>query len=420
MGKVIFKLPDLGEGVVEAEIIEWHIKVGDLVEEDQTLVDVMTDKATVEIPAPLNGKILTINGEPGDIVTVGSEFIVFEATGDASIEEAPAPVAAPVAPAAPDNVVQMTPAKPAAPAAPVAPAAASVAAAVSSGGLLLTSPSIRRRAAESGVDLAAVAGTGPSGRIMLEDFEGFLAGGNRAAAVQGKVQLTGTTEIKLIGLRRKIAEKMAISARTIPHFTYVEELDITEVEALRQHLNKTRSADQPKLTLLPFLMQALVKVIKDFPTVNSTFDEESGIITQYEGVHIGIAAQTDDGLKVPVVKHSEALDIWQCAAEVARVSEAAKNNTAKMNELTGSSITITSLGALGGVVSTPVINHPEVGIIGVNKMQERLVMVDGQVTTRLMMNLSSSFDHRIVDGYVAAQMIQAMKALIEHPATIFI
>ncbi len=414
MGKYVFKLPDLGEGVVEAEIVEWHIKPGDLVTEDQTLVDVMTDKATVEIPAPQDGKIVSINGEPGDVIAVGSEFIVFDGEGDdaAAIE----PAVQTAAPEVKDNVVPLTPtATP-----PKAAASAAQVTPIASGDRPLTSPSIRRRAAEAGIDLGAVAGSGPSGRIMLEDFEGFLAGGNRATAAQGKTQLTGTQEIKLIGLRRKIAEKMAISARTIPHFTYVEELDITEVEALRQHLNKTRKADQPKLTLLPFLMLALVKVIKDFPTVNCTFDEESGIITQYEGVHIGIAAQTDDGLKVPVVKHSEALDIWQTAAEVARVSTAAKNNTAKMDELTGSSITITSLGALGGLVSTPVINHPEVGIIGVNKMQERLVMIDGQVTTRLIMNLSSSFDHRIVDGYVAAQMIQALKLLIEHPATIFI
>jgi len=420
MTKFIFKLPDLGEGVVEAEIVEWHVKAGDLVKEDDNLCDVMTDKATVEIPAPKDGTVLAISGEPGDIISVGAELVALEVAGAASeSEEAPkqetkvqakapesasaAPVAAPAAKAAPIQETAPEPKRTGV----VAPVRA------------LASPAVRRRAAEAGVDLIQVPGSGPRGRITRDDFEGFLAGGGRVFAGRSNAKLTGTNEIKVIGLRRKIAEKMQTAKRHIPHFTYVDEVDVTELEALRKHLNDHRMPNQPKLTVLPFLMQALVKVLQDFPELNATFDDEDGVITQYEGAHIGIATQTDNGLMVPVVKHAESLDIWESASEVVRLSQATRGNSAKLDELTGSSITITSLGAMGGIVTTPVINHPEVAIIGINKMMEKLVMENGNVTQRLVMNISTSCDHRVVDGFVAAQAIQSYKALLEHPATIF-
>jgi 2-oxoisovalerate dehydrogenase E2 component (dihydrolipoyl transacylase) len=435
MSKFVFKLPDLGEGVVEAEIVEWHVKPGDVVKEDDNLCDVMTDKATVEIPAPQDGKVLAITGEPGDIISVGSELMTLELEGVAAdeeieihphehVEEAKEAKEAKEAPKQEAKAPEPAIAEPA-PAAKAAPAAAPTSApepkreGVVAPVRALASPAVRRRAAEAGVDLIQVPGTGPQGRVTREDFEEFLAGGGRTPAGKGKVKRTGKNEIKVIGLRRKIAEKMQTAKRHIPHFTYVEEVDVTELEALRQYLNENRLPNQPKLTVLPFLMQALVKVVQDFPELNATFDDEAGVITQYDAAHIGIATQTDNGLMVPVVKHAEAMDIWDSAAEVARVSQAARGNSATKDELTGSSITITSLGALGGIVSTPVINHPEVAIIGVNKMMEKLVMENGNVVQRLVMNLSTSCDHRVVDGFVAAQAIQSYKALLEHPATIF-
>lgn len=416
MTEHIFKLPDLGEGITEAEIVEWHVKPGDVVKEDHTVVDVMTDKATVEIPAPFDATVVRITGEPGDILAVGSELLVFEREGGAPAEAAPAPKKEEPA-AAPKAEARAPAAKPAptpAPAPAAAPAPTSVV-----NERPLTSPSIRRKATEANVDLRGVPGSGPKGRITRDDFDNFLKGGGRLSASAGRTKLTGVEEIKLIGLRRKIAEKMAESKRTIPHFTYVDEVDVTELDALRKHLNDTRTDDQPKLTMLPFFMQALVKVLREFPEANSTFDSEAGIITRYEAAHIGIATQTSNGLMVPVVKHAEALDIWQSASEVARVSTAARDGKAKMDELTGSSITITSLGPIGGIVTTPVINHPEVGIIGINKIAERVVPQNGTFVVRSIMNLSCSFDHRVVDGYVAAQLVQRMRTFLEHPATIF-
>ena len=419
MSALEFKLPDIGEGVHEGEIVRWIVAEGAAVQEDEPVVEVMTDKATVEIPAPYDGTIVSITGEPGDMIAVGSELLTLELVGGADTPTKPAKESE-AAPAVKEAPAAAEPAP-----AVAAQAAQSVAApepqreGVVAPVRALASPAVRRRAAEAGVDLIQVPGTGPKGRVTREDFEGFLAGGGRASGGKGKVKLTGRNEIKVIGLRRKIAEKMQISKRHIPHFTYVEEVDVTELEALRKFLNENRLPNQPKLTVLPFLMQALVKVLQDFPELNATYDDEAGVITQYEGAHIGIATQTDNGLMVPVVRHTEALDIWESAGEVARVSQATRSNTAKMDELTGSSITITSLGALGGIVSTPVINHPEVAIIGINKMQEKLVMQNGAVVQRLAMNISTSCDHRVVDGFVAAQAIQSYKALLEHPATIF-
>jgi 2-oxoisovalerate dehydrogenase E2 component (dihydrolipoyl transacylase) len=409
MSEFTFKLPDLGEGTVEAEIAEWMVKVGDLVSEEDPICAMLTEKAAVELTAPVGGKVLRLAGEEGDTVTVGAPLIVFETDADAAAaaeEEAAGAAAADAGEPAPaeQSASEASPPPPGKP------------------GKVMTSPSIRARAREAGVDLARISGTGPRGRILKEDFEEFLAGrSGRAAATSGPAlqARSGATEIKVIGLRRKIAERMAKSASEIPHFTYVEEVDMTELEALRQHLNTGRGRDEPKLTPLAFLGLALVRVLRDFPQCNAHYDADRNVIVRHEPVHLGIATQTDDGLKVPVVRNAEALGLDDLAMEIARVSGAARDNSAKREELSGSTITITSLGKLGGIVSTPVINQPEVGIIGVNKLVERPVVLNGQIAVRKLMNLSSSFDHRFVDGYDAAAMIQALKDLLEHPALIF-
>lgn len=395
MSEYTFKLPDLGEGTVEAEIAEWMVKVGDQVKEEDPVCAMLTDKAAVELTAPVSGKVTSVAGEEGDMVTVGSALIVFETSSDAV------------------------------PASTQEPATASKASPEQSpAGKIMTSPSIRARAREAGVSLSQVTGTGPRGRILKSDFEHFIAAGHSggmqpAAGPVARQAKTGTTETKVIGLRRKIAERMARSASEIPHFTYVEEVDVTALESLRKHLNSKKGASEPKLTPLAFLGMALVRVLEQFPQCNAHYDSERNIIIRHEAVHLGIATQTDDGLKVPVVKHGEALDLEALAAEIRRVSTAARDNSAGRDELSGSTITITSLGKMGGIVSTPVINQPEVGIIGVNKALERPVVIDGRIEVRTMMNLSSSFDHRFVDGYDAAAMIQALKELLEQPAIIF-
>ncbi|MEI9413001.1 dihydrolipoamide acetyltransferase family protein [Mesorhizobium salmacidum] len=438
MGEHIIKLPDVGEGVAEAELVEWHVKIGDIVREDTVLAAVMTDKATVEIPSPVDGEILWLGAEIGDTVAIGSPIVRLKVAGEGNVkstgkEAAPA-AEAPAKPASPKPETALAPkAKPAeAPAKPApSPAAAKAMAQASAGAPRpegeepLASPAVRLRAKEAGIDLRQVAGSGPAGRIGHEDVEAFLARGPQVAKASGLARNDAIEDIKLVGLRRKIAEKMTLSKSRIPHITYVEEIDVTALEELRAALNKEKrvakgGAERPKLTLLPFLMRAMVKAIADQPQLNSLFDDEAGIIHQHGGIHIGIAAQTPSGLVVPVVKHAEARDIWECGAEVARLAEAAKSGTATRDELSGSTITITSLGAMGGVATTPVINHPEVAIIGVNKMMVRPVWDGTQFIPRKMMNLSSSFDHRVIDGWDAAVFIQRIKALLETPALIFV
>lgn len=410
MSEFVFKLPDLGEGTVEAEIAEWMVKVGDVVAEEDPICAMMTDKAAVELTAPVSGKITRLAGEPGDMVAVGTPLIVFETDAAAASE-------------APSGPAPETRAEPAAEASEATSADDGIKPAVepeppqTQPGKVMTSPSIRARAREAGIDLAQVPGTGPRGRILKADFEAFLDRAGPAATAP--TQRTGTTEFKVIGLRRRIAERMAASSREIPHFSYVEEVDVTALESLRGHLNSKRSRSQPSLTPLAFLGMALVRVLRDFPQCNAHYDADRNVLVRFDGVHLGIATQTADGLKVPVVRHAEARDLDDLAAEIRRVSEAARDNTATREELTGSTITITSLGKLGGIASTPIINQPEVGIVGVNRMIERPVVIDGRVEVRTMMNLSSSFDHRFVDGYDAAAMIQALKELLEQPALIF-
>ncbi|MET3523259.1 dihydrolipoamide acetyltransferase family protein [Mesorhizobium abyssinicae] len=437
MGEHVIKLPDVGEGVAEAELVEWHVKVGDLVREDMVLAAVMTDKATVEIPSPVDGEILWLGAEIGDTVAIGSPIVRLKVAGEGNVkpqgdaaEEAikaeppaklptPKPEAAPASPKAQSKVAEPK-AKPA-----PAPANGAARALVSGaprpeGEKPLASPAVRLRAREAGIDLRQVAGSGPAGRIGHEDIEAFLARGPQVAKTSGLARKDTVEDIKVIGLRRKIAEKMALAKSRIPHITYVEEIDVTSLEELRATLNKEKRQDRPKLTLLPFLMRAMVKAIADQPSINAIFDDEAGIIHQHGGVHIGIAAQTPSGLVVPVVKHAEARDLWECGAEVSRLAEAAKSGTASRDELSGSTITITSLGAMGGVATTPVINYPEVAIVGVNKMMVRPVWDGTQFIPRKMMNLSSSFDHRVIDGWDAAVFVQRIKALLETPALIFV
>ncbi|HEU5093919.1 MAG TPA: dihydrolipoamide acetyltransferase family protein [Reyranella sp.] len=431
MGIRIVKLPDVGEGVAEAELVEWHVEVGQSVLEDQLLAAVMTDKATVEIPSPVAGTVVALGAEVGGTLAVGAELVRLEVAGEGDREVAAAPREAATPPAAPAPAPAPAPAqaaaKPlAAKATDSSPAPARPSARRSlgpprpAGEKPIASPAVRRRAREAGVDLRQVHGTGPAARITHDDLDAFLRGGSRTSGARARTANTGVETVKVIGLRRRIAQAMAESKRRVAHFSYVEEVDVTALEELRATLNAENRHDRPRLTLMPFLMQALVKAVADFPEMNALYDDEAETIERHGGVHIGIATQTDSGLMVPVVRHCETRSLWDCAAEVQRLAEAAREGRATRAELSGSTITITSLGALGGIVTTPVINRPEVAIVGVNKEVVRPVWQDGRFVPRTMMNLSSSFDHRVIDGYVAARFVQRLKALIEAPATLFI
>jgi 2-oxoisovalerate dehydrogenase E2 component (dihydrolipoyl transacylase) len=394
MASFTFRLPDVGEGTAEAEIVAWHVKAGDLIEEDQPLVDVMTDKATVEITSPRAGRLASIHGEPGKMHPVGAPLAVFEGeTGEGT---------------------QTTPGRGGSTAAP--------AFFESENPRVLTSPAIRRRAREAGLDLSTVKGSGPEGRITREDVDAHLAGLDAAkpTAPPQIGALDGVAEVKVVGLRRKISEKMSEAKRRIPHFAYVEECDVTELEELRLHLNATKRTDQPKLTVLPFMIMALCKALPRYPQINARFDDEAGIVRRYAAVHLGVATQTPNGLIVPVIRNADAHDIWSLATEIGRLAQATREGKASAADLSGSTITLTSLGPLGGVAHTPVINHPEVAIVGPNKIIDRPVVRQGQIVVRKMMNISSSFDHRVVDGWDAAAFIQTLKGLLEHPATLFL
>ena len=422
MGIFAFKLPDIGEGVVEGEVVEWMVSVGDSVKEDDPILSVMTDKATVEIPSPTDGVVKSIVGEPGTILAVGQVCIEFETDGESStpepveevVEEAAEPVKE-VAPVEPVSTPSPTPAPVAAPVA--APTPVVVAA---PGARPLASPAVRQRARESGIELSGVSGSGPAGRITHGDLDSWKeAGSPVAAAGPSRTALTGVTEVPVIGLRRKIAESMTASYSTIPHFSYFEEVDITDLETLRVHLNASRADGQSKLTYLPFIMQGLVRALGENPVCNALYDDEKGVVSRHDAIHLGIATQTDRGLYVPVVKHVEAQDIWTSASEMQRVSQAARDGTASLGELTGSTFTITSLGRMGGLGATPIINKPEVGILGVHNAVDTPVVRNGQIVIRKMLRLSSSWDHRVVDGWDGAVLVQRLKTLLENPATIF-
>ena len=419
MGIFAFKLPDIGEGVVEGEVVEWMVSVGDTVKEDDPILSVMTDKATVEIPSPTDGVVKSIVGEPGTILAVGQVCIEFETDGEGTpapvekkVEEAPA--SEPVPEPTPEPVAKPVPAKQA----PIAkPTPVAVAA---KGARTLASPAVRQRARESGIDLSGVSGSGPAGRVTHDDLDSWKdAGSPVAAAGPSRTALTGVTEVPVIGLRRKIAESMTASYTTIPHFSYFEEVDITDLETLRVHLNASRTDGQPKLTYLPFIMQGLVKALGENPVCNALYDDEKGVVSRHDAIHLGIATQTDRGLYVPVVKHVEAQDVWTSATEMQRVSQAARDGTASLDELTGSTFTITSLGRMGGLGATPIINKPEVGILGVHNAVDSPVVRNGQIVIRKMLRLSSSWDHRVVDGWDGAVLVQRLKTLLENPATIF-
>ncbi|MEZ5597367.1 MAG: dihydrolipoamide acetyltransferase family protein [Pseudomonadales bacterium] len=426
MSEFSFKLPDLGEGTVEAEIIIWHVSPGDAVTEGQVIVDVMTDKANIEVPSPVSGRVLRTRGEPGDMITVGTELVAFDVSGKApaATVEPPPPMQAPASPPE-QQLVQAPPAPvtarreaPSQPTPDRDPASTAIASQRTPGTQVLASPAIRRRANELGIDLAGIAGSGPRGRILRKDLDGFLQTGPASTPAGTLTRSDDITEVKIIGVRRVIAQRMQAAKREIPHFAYVEEVDITALDSLRQQLN----AQHPdaRLTFLPFIGLALIRALKRYPHINALHDAERDMLLRHSAVHLGIATQTPDGLKVPVVRDADQLDLWQLAAAVASVAQRARDGSAGREELGGSTFTLTSLGRLGGIVSTPVINTPELGIVGINKAVQRPMVVDGRVEIRLMMNLSSSFDHRFVDGFDAASMIQAMKALLEQPALLFV
>jgi 2-oxoisovalerate dehydrogenase E2 component (dihydrolipoyl transacylase) len=397
MSALVFKLPDLGEGVVEAEIIAWHVRPGQEVRVDQPLVDVMTDKATVTIPSGVVGRVVRTHGEVGETVAVGSELVSFSADGETGRgREGEKAICGMVSPSATLPLSASTSVSPQA------------------------SPAVRRRARELHLDLQQVSGSGPNGRVTHSDVDVFLRNEMSPSAAPRRAISSHTTEIQMVGLRRRIAEKMVVSNTQIPHFTYIEEIDITELESLREHLNVGRTDGQPKLTYLPFIMLSVTRALARFPQLNAHYDVKREVITRYEAVHLGIATQTDRGLCVPVLRHAEAMDLWQAASEMRRITEAARSNSIVRDELAGSTFTVTSLGRMGGLAATPIINHPEVGILGINKAADRPAVFQGQIAIRRILHVSGSFDHRVVDGADGATFVQCVKDYLEHPATIFI
>jgi 2-oxoisovalerate dehydrogenase E2 component (dihydrolipoyl transacylase) len=419
MPKFTFNLPDIGEGIAEAEIVAWHVKVGDVISEDQPIADMMTDKATVEMESPVSGVVTKVAGEAGDVIAIGSMLVEIETVTDvvdvshnapdveaepalaATVEDevphAPEPVAAPVAAKAPELKVQESPAS--------QPHAT-----------VTASPAVRARAKDLGVDLTDVKASG--GHVRHADLDAFLSYGSAKGYRPSASTKREDKAIKVIGMRRRIADNMAASKRHIPHFTYVEEIDVTQIEAMRADLNANRGS-KPKLTLLPMLIVAICKSIPQFPMINARFDDEAGVVTRYGAIHLGMATQTPAGLMVPVIRDAQDRNIWQLAMEISRLAEAARNGTAKSDELSGSTLTVTSLGPLGGIATTPVINRPEVAIIGPNKIVERPMFVGDSIEARKLMNLSISCDHRVVDGWDAASYVQALKKLIETPVLLF-
>ncbi|KDD70218.1 branched-chain alpha-keto acid dehydrogenase subunit E2 [Pseudomonas mandelii PD30] len=422
MGTHVIKMPDIGEGIAEVELSVWHVKVGDMVVEDQVLADVMTDKAMVDIPSPVNGKVIALGGVPGEVMAVGSILISIEVEGAGNVKESAQPAPVKEAPVAAPKVAAAVESKPVAAAAPRAAVCQGPMVAREADERPLASPAVRKHALDLGIQLRLVRGTGPAGRVLHEDLDAYLAQGQQpqSTAAAAYAQRNDEEQIPVIGMRRKIAQRMQDATQRAAHFSYVEEIDVTAVEELRAHLNEKHGATRGKLTLLPFLVRALVVALRDFPQINARYDDEAQVITRLGAVHVGVATQADIGLMVPVVRHAETRSLWDSAQEISRLATAARTGKASRDELSGSTITLTSLGALGGIVSTPVLNLPEVAIVGVNKIVDRPMVVKGQIVIRKMMNLSSSFDHRVVDGMDAAQFIQAIRGLLEQPATLFV
>ncbi len=431
MGKFTFKLPDIGEGITEAEIVAWHVKVGDVISEDQPIADMMTDKATVEMESPVSGVVVKVAGEAGDVIAIGSMLVEIEVEGDVEADHTAQPAAksvsaesdviAPEAVLEPkDDIIAPTAAMSHPELVSEAPAIQETAAPMVSA-KVTASPAVRARAKDLGVDLADV--KAPGNHVRHADLDIYLnynkGQGYRAAGTSAK---RADEAIKVIGMRRRIAENMAASKRHIPHFTYVEEIDVTELEDMRADLNAHRAATdsgRPKLTMLPLLITAICKSIPAFPMINARYDDEAGVVTRYGSVHLGMAAQTEAGLMVPVIRDAQDKNIWQLASEITRLAEAARNGTATSAELTGSTLTVTSLGPLGGIATTPVINRPEVAIIGPNKIVERPMFIGDTIEARKLMNLSISCDHRVVDGHDAASYVQTLKKYLETPVLLF-
>ncbi|NMX70393.1 2-oxo acid dehydrogenase subunit E2 [Pseudomonas sp. WS 5111] len=420
MGTHVIKMPDIGEGIAEVELSVWHVKVGDMVVEDQVLADVMTDKAMVDIPSPVHGKVISLGGEPGEVMAVGSILISIEVEGAGNTRESALSAVVEEAAPAPKAEIKAPVAESKPAAKPVVAAQAPVARDANE--RPLASPAVRKHALDAGIQLRLVQGSGPAGRILHEDLDAYLQQGNTRASVGANpyAERNDEEQIPVIGMRRKIAQRMQDATRRAAHFSYVEEIDVTALDDLRVHLNEKHGASRGKLTLLPFLVRAMVVALRDFPQINARYDDEAQVITRLGAVHVGVATQSDVGLMVPVVRHAEARSLWGTAEEITRLATAARNGKASRDELSGSTITLTSLGALGGIVSTPVLNLPEVAIVGVNRIVERPMVIKGQIVIRKMMNLSSSFDHRVVDGMDAAQFIQAIRGLLEQPASLFL
>ena len=424
MGVHLIRLPDIGEGIAEAELTEWHVGPGDVVREDDLLAVVMTDKAAVEVPSSVDGTVLELGADIGEAMAVGSVLIRIEVDGEGNEAEAAGETVAPpdikrteAAPAVEAEMSRETGTRHGEPTAspPRAPAVARA-----QGTKPLASPSVRMRARREGIDLRQVPGSGPASRISHADLDHWISAGGILQGRTTRGPNTGVEEVRVIGMRRRIAEKMQIAKRQIPHITIVEEVEIEALDALREALNKKHAGDRPKLTFLPFLMRAIVEAVREQPELNARYDDEAGVIYRYGGVHVGIATQTPGGLNVPVIRHAEVGSLWENAADLTRLADAARDGTIVREDLQDSTITITSLGPLGALATTPIINHPEVAIVGVNKMQIRPVWDGQQFQPRKMMNLSCSFDHRVVDGWDAAVFVQKLKSLLETPAMLFV
>ena len=400
MGEYRFKLPDIGEGVVEAEITAWHVKLGDTVSEDDPLADAMTDKATIELTSPVDGVILMVACEEGEVLAVGADLVVLTVEGEGNVDAAPE--ATPQPPKAPTKAPPKPKTSKSKPISKPAPKAS---------GKALASPAVRKRAKAAGLDLTQANASGKDGQVTHADLD---------LLEKSFVLQDDETRIKVIGLRRVIAQRMQESKRHIPHFTYVEEIDVTALEALRKRANNKKSEDKPKLTVLPFIIRALASTLEDWPQFNARYMDEAGYVSQFSDLNLGIAAQTDNGLIVPVLKQANRLSIWDMAAQITRLAEGARTNKLGPEDLSGATTTLTSLGPLGGIVTTPVINRPEVAIFGPNKIRRKLFLENGEIEERLVMNFSVSCDHRVIDGYDAARMMQDMKAMLEDPAMMFL
>jgi 2-oxoisovalerate dehydrogenase E2 component (dihydrolipoyl transacylase) len=412
MATFTFKLPDIGEGIASAEIARWHVAVGDTVTEDQPIADMMTDKATVEMESPVAGRVVELAGKPGEMVAIGAMLLVIEVEGE--VEAQPVPAKAAPQPEPEPLSAPVAPTTTRAPVAEPAPAEETAAKA-------LASPAVRARAKDLGVDLTQVRHDGH--HIRHADLDAYL----RYGAAQGfrapESAAWADEEVPVIGMRRRIAQNMAEAKRHIPHFTYVEEVEVTALEETRAQLNSGHLAGgRTRLTLLPLLITAMCRALPQFPMLNARYDDAADVVTRHGRVHMGLATQTPQGLMVPVIRDAQDMNLWQLAATISRLAHAARSGTIAREDLGGSTITISSLGPLAGMASTPIVNRPEVAILAPNRIVDRPVFVGDtdRIRRAKMMNLSISCDHRVVDGHDAASFVAAIKHLIEAPARLLV